>query len=663
MKSYDILIDSEPYLFGNKGGIALGSSLMEPGSPREVATIVIPSAHHGYGQMVNRDPEKAETLDALEVGEGFIMPAGNEHASSPNTITDAFWTGAITGSQYTPDTNFHARPVGSLFVPDTGKFFIIFPRKIIEFDPNSYGAVTRLTAPVSGGDFFAYTGAVARWRNQYVFGIESTGVAIAPPGDDSQRQGEFWASYTTYTDVFANQTADAIDMSHVVTTANKAVRIDNIGRNFPPALYVADDPTSDFGSLTWIGPIHIPGGGYCTGMYLLGPHVVLAKSTGQLMGMDTGEVFSPLVNTEHSRYDDFFGANARHWLNYFIIPSSVNILRLDPSTLQLVPFDPPSVQGHNMISAMDSPARQFCVATRGTEELYVFGNDSSTTAATTLFLVKGRLYPDGKFAYTSQRQLTTTFPSHARHITVVRGHPSVNGRDVIVMVSQDVSSPANAHIHVVYEYPYSLNYSVMSAYATNPMYVSSRVSADGVAAGLTIKPLQVRLWRDTDEMPAGGTNRWTVMISIEDGTFVSIGTIAPGTGQVTFPIPSTTPDLGRYFQIKIVGSVLDGTVHQHIAFPIAIDYAFVPNTKDAIVIKVEATSEQINKLGGEWTRDSGRSITDRLIDLRGLVKTVEFTDGSQWSVLIEDVGAAMVANEEPRTNSPTWLVTLDCRRL
>lgn len=651
MKSYDILINNEPYLFGPRGGIGMGSALMEPGSPREIGTILIPSARHGYGQRINRDPEKAETLNKVDVGEGFLMPTGQ--LGTEAFVTDAFWSGSITGSPYTPDTQFHARPCGSLYVPESGKFFVIFPRKIVEYNLSTGATTDRLSAPAIGADFFCYTGTVARWRDMYVFGIESTGVAIAIPGDDSQRQGEHWASYTHFSDTFANQTGDAIDMSHVVTTSNKVVRIDNVGRNYPPAIHIADDPTTNFGSLSWVGPIHIPGGGYCTGMYLLGPHVVLAKSNGSLMGMDTGEVFTPLMHTRRAGVsDDFFGANAPYFLHFLILPGSQTLTRLDPNTLEQAPFNPAAIQGLGVDDDTDAPVHPYCAATRDTEEIWVFGNDGSDENTK---LTKGRLYSDGKFSYTNSMAIASQ--RKARHLALVINPPSLIG-DAIVMVSQGVSDPTKGHIQVLMEYSYGYH-EIPAGYAVPANYKSSRLSADGAAAGLSVRPLQIRFWREM----VGATTSWAASISVEDGAFQSLGTIGEGVGTTVLTVPDLPVDIGRYFQIQLVGNTLPAGQKQVIEFPIAIDYAYVPNTKDMISIKVTATSEQIHNLGGEWTRKSGRSIADELIDLRGTVVPIKFTDDTEWSVIIEEVGADMIAQEEPRTNSPTWLVTLDCRRL
>ncbi len=161
MKSYDILINSEPYLFGSGGGIDLGSALLEPGTPKQLGTMHIPSAHHGFGQAVARDPMQAGEIAGWEVDRGVLVPAGG--ITQLTTVNDAF--SALSGA---PD-----RMVAT-FV-ENNRMYVVFPRKIVEIDGELVAAVVA-NAPVdfpSAGDHCVYTSAV-KWRGSWIVVMEST---------------------------------------------------------------------------------------------------------------------------------------------------------------------------------------------------------------------------------------------------------------------------------------------------------------------------------------------------------------------------------------------------------------------------------------------------------------------------------------------------------
>jgi hypothetical protein len=76
--NWDIRFAGVPYVFGKEGGIRPGKAQMEPGQPLTVETIMVPTFHHGPGQLVGRDPgafHKATKVNTSR--QGLVLPAGN----------------------------------------------------------------------------------------------------------------------------------------------------------------------------------------------------------------------------------------------------------------------------------------------------------------------------------------------------------------------------------------------------------------------------------------------------------------------------------------------------------------------------------------------------------------------------------------------------------
>ncbi len=644
-KSYDVLLDGEPYYFGRGGGMAPGSAALEPGPPRQVGTLIVPSPHHGYGQRVARDDQQMEVNDGFEAIPGTIIPRGKESA-----VTIRSTAFSVTSAVYP------TRAVASFFEND--KVFLIFPREIISV--TSAGAIAQVAvAPIdfpAGGNQTAYT-SVARWRGTYIIGIEA--IPSSPSfSDSSQRYGYKYCEYDIGGDTFTNKVAGGdVAVSHVAAGPNVVFRIVNFGLRRPPELYLGDDPTVDFDSVSWVGPIEVHQGGYCTGVYTYGPHILMAKREGVLIGMDVGQVFSPIVTSPQGFDDDTFGFGIKQYLNWLVIPNKRSLMRLDPNTLQQTDISPSAVQNYVGTEFTNTVmGRVHAVAVRHTNELYAMGQPAVVVGGVdTALVTKGVTFKDG-FHYTYCTAESST-GQHPRGGLIAE---YANGTIRLVMgLRGEESAVGGVQSHDLYGPPLAPR---PVAYGLGKLR-TARISAGGAAAGLSVLPSQLRFWRGFPDAVA--TSAWDIALSVDDGAFTNIfsGTIN-GDGNTVIEIPSTlSPRIGRSFRIELESTALANDKDYRIDFPLALDYEFVPDTVDAITLIVSASSEQPYNIVGERTRDAGRVVLDRLIALEGTVVTMEFQDATQWTVLIRQVTSEMVKVAEPRTNSPTWLVTLDCRRL
>ncbi|KKL60420.1 hypothetical protein LCGC14_2205480, partial [marine sediment metagenome] len=331
-KSYDILINSLPYLFGAGGGIDLGSALLEPTVPKQMGTISIPSAHHGFGQRVARDPMQAEQVEGWEVQQGTMVPSGDTVLLT--SVTDAF-----SAESDAPD-----RLVATF--QENDRLFLVFPRKIVQVD-GELSVTESLAAPIdvpTTGDETAYTSAV-KWRGKWIVGIESK-VSSAVFGDASQRFGYKYAEYDIATGVWTNKVAGGdVAVSQVSASTNRVYRMVNYGRHKPPELFIGDDPTVDWGSISWVGPIEVLAGGYCTALYSYGPHLFIFKRSGMVLALDEGEVLSPILTSPQQFESDSFGFNTAPYLRFLAVPAKTRLIRFDPTTLSQANMSPGNIQG------------------------------------------------------------------------------------------------------------------------------------------------------------------------------------------------------------------------------------------------------------------------------------------------------------------------------
>src|SRR5574341_532544 len=652
LKSPDIIIGSEPYLFGPKGGVNIGDARMEPGVPRQVGTITIPSAHHGFGQEIaNHDPQAAQLVSKFWAEPGFLLAGGSPATSAINM---AGWVDVRAFPAVLPDRPaqvFHAYSGDGV-----KRTFIVLPRSIYEYDGTTT-PVLRLSAPSSfpATETIQYTN-VARWRGKFIIGMENL-IVPAPGSEDdaTARYGYKYAEYDIKTNVFANKTAGGdVAVSYVAATANAVFRIVNFGRYRTPELYIGDVPTVNFGSVAWIGPIYVHKGGNATNLYAYGPHLLIFKREGVMLGMDTGEVFNPLLEVRDST-DDLFGGSVEPFGGHLLITTGTDLFLFDPQTLEYRNVSPPDVQAYISADAsLTRPAIVRSVKVRGNE---VFAVCTSTLTSNASVVARGVMHEDG-LHWTQYHSIATDGEPRGC------GFYETSGGDArfLAIVRDTTLDVGHAHVHSLKLYGAGLS-TFPEAYVGSGSYKSARVAADGVANGLSCRPLQVRFWRGT----VGGGGH-AVSLIIEDGSPISLGTVAPGTGGVRLDIPDSAGSvrIGRYFQVQIdeTGAVPTADAVQRIDFPLCIDYEFAPNVKDALTIVIHASSEQINRMGGEWITRSGRKILDDLSTLHNTRVVVEFPeDGVQWPVWVEEVETKMESPTGVRTGSPEWYVILHCRRL
>jgi hypothetical protein len=160
MKSYDVKLAGDPYVFDGEG-IELGGAPREAVAPGQLGTLIIPSVHLGLGHA--RDTTAGRywyATGAITHKPGFLLP-------------DFARTAALaTYPRLSPlyPWNLVYEKGGPLDIA-----FLIGPKKIYWFDPN-VDSPTPLE--VTGADLSTtagnkrYTGSCFLWNNQWIFGVE-----------------------------------------------------------------------------------------------------------------------------------------------------------------------------------------------------------------------------------------------------------------------------------------------------------------------------------------------------------------------------------------------------------------------------------------------------------------------------------------------------------
>jgi hypothetical protein len=198
MKSYDILLAGEPYVFAGRG-IELGGAEKEPAPVGQLGSIVISSLHAGLGP-------------ARDLAPGRYLSATNAILHKPGLFIPDFNLPAALTS-YDRGTPLYPWMLAYEKGAPADYAFVIGPKKIYWFDPH---VDSPTLTEVAGSDLATltgdkcYTGSCFPWNNRWIFGFEddlkvAAGFTrVAPPGstatyDASSSANNAGVSQTTLT--------------------------------------------------------------------------------------------------------------------------------------------------------------------------------------------------------------------------------------------------------------------------------------------------------------------------------------------------------------------------------------------------------------------------------------------------------------------------------
>lgn len=683
MKSYDVKIGTEALNFGPKGGITLGKAVTEPGQPLTVQTLTIPSFHHGPGQLVSRDPAqywRGFRVDTTRPG--LVLPAGGtdlRHATA-----DAVFDGGIHGS-------------GWCQVND--KVFLITPIKLYELKhtDNTFSVVF-----TNGAGIF-FTGSWARWRGKVIFPREK---APAAPlgGDSTTRYAETppvifdiataGSTNPSPAGAFTTTLGAGYYCSHIVSGKGSVWWIQNRGRFAAPRLYWSDDTETDFGSFAagrLYGPFDIEQGGYCTKLHLAGPHILLFKRDGSIIGVDESKIWTSYSPERGPINDDLFGSSLVQYLSLIVLNSDVEgALVFNPANLGLDSIEPSRVQKYVASSDDNFIQKTSTFAVRGTE-LFAFGKTPNGVAMYTgiNFQAEGFFYASdygvyatdevvaapGTSAFTLRSasggsKLRSTTAGGQRTLRKIVATTVFNESPVSATIYRHMGGVDHHHLFVAHRVEandklkiYQIDLAPPGWQAGPPSLApgflyTSRIFTPG---GVTALPLRLRGFSTTGPGMFCGFS-----LGVEEGSPEVLGALST-TGMFVLEVQKSGTSLmgvaGRYFQV-VVGVPPDADFR--LETPLYLDVLTVKGTEfDADHVTLTVTvGDNLDNLGNTTLAESPHNIVERLLALQDSQVAVEMPWETVWQVWVEDVAAQQIKPEDGVQQSPgQYAVSLQCRRL
>jgi hypothetical protein len=679
-RSFDVKLDGEPYNFGARGGLKLGRSITSPSPALQVGTIEIPSFHHGPGQVWGRNPQQFLRASRVDTSrEGLLLPAGDTAKRLDGSTADF--------------DDLH----GAAFCQVNSRVFLITPNRIYEMDHGG-NAWNSVHTPPAGDRL---TGSWARWRGQIIFGVEKA-PAAALGGDGSDRYAESSpVVYNIATNAFFGGLAvPQYAASHVVSAKGSIWWIQNRGLFAAPRLYWSDDSETNFGSFgagRLYGPFDIEMGGYCTWLYMAGPHILIFKRNGSIVGVDESKLWTSYTTERGPVGDDLFGHGTTQYLNTLVFKSEQGALAFNPGNLGLDSIEPSRVQPYMALADLSLMGLTTAFTTRSSE-LFAFGRSPNGCV-----MYVGSRYGEVGFRFASDYGIYAV-PSAAAQLStgVFRLRKAAGGsqlrpttggtRTLRQLAAGEVfdetpiaatvyrhTGPEHYHIFVAHKVDTTNKCRVYQidladpAWRTGPATVvagnlySSRLL--GVGKGVSQLPLQIRGYASFSAAPEGAITEpaaaapFRVDLAVEENQFSTIGT-AVNSGMYVLPMPpGVSGQPGRFFRLRLD---TPANLNFRLELPIYLDVLFAHEsvgTADHVTLIV-TVGDIADNLGNTVLRDSPHNAVEHLVALENTGIPLEFHWGSTWQVFVEKVEAIQASMEHSEQVEPgQYIVTLECRRL
>lgn len=656
-RSYDVRIkfpnadEAIPFMFGQQGGVKLGNFLREPSPKGRVDSILIQSLHHGAGRLVGTDPftyRDANGDTPADVRQfGFISPGG---ALTAVGSTKSFVShGPMVDSAGLPALS------AATFIYSDNKAVFAVGSQMFTIDPESDTLAEVDLSGVSGwaASTMYFTGSSAFWHGKWILGVcdssrvsvgsltypdltfYTSGTGDSPSGDLGSPSAEYYVSW-------------------IASTATGLYWIANRGSGKPPRMFWTDRTDEDWGSFTQdtdptlnflYGPffLEIPTL-EVTGMGVAGTVAIFASADQMLWAFDSTEVFVPLSPINMQRLDSMYGRQLPYVLDWIMVPNKGGVDRFDPRSYQTVDITPGAHQGSwvGFTPSTDFLVEACNTTPSGAAVITRFGSANSG-----IHLLE--VYNDGMFWHIGPDLgvnyglgciFNTSSGLRPRIYTISKTTVSATGK--YIFHRYDISGPGAQ--------TYPETFAATSSVRTTHM--------SGRPPDVSIQPTQIRGWAyATEENP--------IVISLElDGSATVIDTITTN-GPYVLSLPEDTVPCRRIAYVAQF-SVTDTDDPTYVSLPVSIDYIYVPPagslTPDLVTLKVEATSNAINRLTGLQFRSAPED-ADQLISTQGLPIELTFQDREQpWKCIIQDATAEIIVQSDG-LDEPIYLMTLALKRV
>lgn len=647
MNSYDVKIDSLPYLFAAEG-ITLGDALKEPAPPRQLGSAVIENVVTGIGPKVNRGNGYYDVHRLIPTIEGQLIFHPKVAVGAQHTLTG--------GSDYTPGVHHHPG-VGGQYIPFGKMIYLITIGDTVTLTYTNCTGADPTAAPISNANA-RYTGGAFQWRNRMYFGIEDStnGLVLGYAYID------FAVSATAVilkSDAFGKGFSfGAAARGRLFITRNKSnvVGLDPIELKWSPDMtHNYDDDVTPFSIYGNTGTFiyGIENKPRTTWVSMLGSAALFFLANGAVLASDEAGFVGIIAGPSQSSAaeDNFQGFGAVPYLDGMAY--RVNYggpLHINPVTLVTRSLSPGNLQDISL-EMHDVTIR--CMTSVG-EHL---------------------LYAGDKYLY--EVVWIGNTPVLHKHIDLsqfaaagfVPGDMTFQGGLLVITM---VNTSTNRFQQIQMEPIPAINKSTT-------VYAGASISGyldTGILMGPERAMHMTKLWLQVrgahyTRVNAGNSLSFSNGL-VDESKAVSLASVtAAGPWSSAIAGAPQLNRLGRTLSFRMSMNVVGYTGFEEKVFtPIVADFVWCPNMDDMITLSIIASAEQPERVGGAWIDRSARTIVDTLLAKLYTIISVEFSDGSPtpatWSMFVEGVQASRMGEQAAADSgygSDSYIVKMVCRRL
>lgn len=648
MRSFDIKIDTEPYLFAGEG-IVLGDALTEPAPPRELGSALLENVVTGLGPRVARGNGYYNAHRLIPTIEGQLIFHPKAAMGSQHVMTG--------GAEYTPGVHHHPfGNAGAQYIAYGKQIYAIFLSDIVPMTYTECTGADPTGAPISNA-FARYTGGAFIWRNSIYFGIENalTGqaigysyidMAVSPTvvtvRDDTEGKGFSYGASGRGRLFIARNQSNVLGLDPLELRWSPDMANDYNSATF--SLY------GDFGTFNYA----IENRPRVTWVSMIGSAAIFMLANGGALASDeTGflGIIAPPSAASASE-DNAQGFGAVPYLDG--LAYRVNFggpLHLNPVTLVTRSMSPGNLQ-----------------------DLSVENNDVTIRCMTSIG--EHLLYAGDRYLY--EVVWTGNTPVLHKHMDFsqfagipagfVPGAMTYQGGLLVITF---INTTTARLIHTQWEPIPSINTST-TAYSGASIV---GFLEPGILIGPSRAAHMTKLWlqvRGAYYTRINSGNALSFTNCFVDGTkgvsIAPVTSIGPWASAIT-----ASPQLnrlGRTLEFRLNMSVAGYTgFDERLYTPIVADFLWCPTNTDMLTLTLIASAEQQQRVGGLWAHRSAVQIRDALHAKQYTVITVEFGDGpsaTTWTMFVEAVDSARVGESgaaDSGYGSDSYIVKMACRRL
>lgn len=609
-KSWDIKLNNIQYVFGASPGIQLGAALTEPAQPSQVGNIVIASLHGGVGRAQEDGVLRYKQARKANLTIPGEMTAGYEAQTVSFGAVDN--TLPLASTYHYPSMSYSSI---------SGRCYITYGQKIAYFTPaNPAGGVTAVTISGAIPATAYFSGSAFEYNNELVFGLATAARAPKASGvvDQYSTPGTITISTTEQISYGASARGRAFWLEGKVAPDDLSATLRwapmILGATFKGGAPYVEYPETGEGIL-----LGKPNMGWLS---MVGSSLVMFRNDGVIVAADETGMLSIVGQIPLSNTDYFFGKHATVYQDGLLVPSMQGLWTFDLQTLTLRPASPNYIQGES-----DQRFRGFATAV-GAAGPYAFAafqqgilSDGSTSSTAQLVRYADKLAVHDLVATAAGEIITDFLPFYDQVTRMMFLYYLVwdTADDVIALRYLPLRLPSDEGTN--------------SALITTSAEVDlSPISGASPAANMTKLWVQLRgrLTAGSAVSPVVSFTGFTI-----DGNAITLADVTAD-GAFVVPIGGTVANrLGRELTagtIALEGAAADTVLE----FPLVADFIWVPGSQDACSLKLLVSGEVNGNVASLW-QQSGWSAAQALLDLRGTIVTLDFPEGTSWTVFVEAV--------------------------